>query len=435
MSRKFELISLLLGDLSVLLAIFFISWKASAINYSASSGHAILVGVVLACYWIFIFQTFKLYETRPKIQLMNEMVGLFRALLIGIIGLIALAYITNIQFIRARGFLPSYVTTISALFLWRLLWRGFTGEHISRRLKKVMIFKNGEPAAQYPGFAVVKEMKISEINPNTSREIFRTNRIDGIIVESNGHVSDDILTIISDFALTDYEIYVSPKLYPMVYHHFLIQKVADSSLLKIIFHPLSNWDRFLKRLTDLAISGLSLFFLSPLMLMIALFIKIDSRGPVFYRQKRVGFHGRKVNIFKFRSMVTDAEKHTGPVWALKNDNRITRMGNIMRPLRVDEWPQLINVLMGDMSFVGPRPERPHFVARFRKEIPLYGLRLTVNPGITGLAQVRHNYDRDVNDVKKKLEYDLDYINNISLRTDMKIFLKTILTVLKKEGAH
>jgi exopolysaccharide biosynthesis polyprenyl glycosylphosphotransferase len=421
--------------LSVLLAIFFISWKASAINYSASSGHAILVGVVLACYWIFIFQTFKLYETRPKIQLMNEMVGLFRALLIGIIGLIALAYITNIQFIRARGFLPSYVTTISALFLWRLLWRGFTGEHISRRLKKVMIFKNGEPAAQYPGFAVVKEMKISEINPNTSREIFRTNRIDGIIVESNGHVSDDILTIISDFALTDYEIYVSPKLYPMVYHHFLIQKVADSSLLKIIFHPLSNWDRFLKRLTDLAISGLSLFFLSPLMLMIALFIKIDSRGPVFYRQKRVGFHGRKVNIFKFRSMVTDAEKHTGPVWALKNDNRITRMGNIMRPLRVDEWPQLINVLMGDMSFVGPRPERPHFVARFRKEIPLYGLRLTVNPGITGLAQVRHNYDRDVNDVKKKLEYDLDYINNISLRTDMKIFLKTILTVLKKEGAH
>jgi len=221
----------------------------------------------------------------------------------------------------------------------------------------------------------------------------------------------------------------------MVYHHFLIQKVADSSLLKIIFHPLSNWDRFLKRLTDLAISGLSLFFLSPLMLMIALFIKIDSRGPVFYRQKRVGFHGRKVNIFKFRSMVTDAEKHTGPVWALKNDNRITRMGNIMRPLRVDEWPQLINVLMGDMSFVGPRPERPHFVARFRKEIPLYGLRLTVNPGITGLAQVRHNYDRDVNDVKKKLEYDLDYINNISLRTDMKIFLKTILTVLKKEGAH
>jgi exopolysaccharide biosynthesis polyprenyl glycosylphosphotransferase len=435
MSRKFELISLLLGDLSIILAVFFISWKASAINYSAVSGHAIYVGIVLAFYWIFIFQTFKLYETRPKIQLMNEMVGLFRALLIGIIGLIALAYITNIQFIRARGFLPSYVTTISALFLWRLLWRGFTGENINRRLKKVMIFKNGEPAAQYPGFSVVKEMKINEINPNTSREIFRTNKIDGIIVESNGHVSDDILTIISDFALTDYEIYVSPKLYPLVYHHFLIQKVPDSSLLKIIFHPLSNWDRFLKRLTDVAISGLAIFFLSPLLLMIALFIKIDSRGPIFYRQKRVGFHGRKVDIFKFRSMVTDAEKHTGPVWALKNDQRITRMGRIMRPLRVDEWPQLINVLKGEMSFVGPRPERPHFVTRFRKEIPLYGLRLTVNPGITGLAQVRHSYDRDLNDVRKKLEYDLDYINNISLQTDMKIFLKTILTVLKKEGAH
>jgi len=435
MSRKFEIISLILGDLSILSAIFFISWRASAINYPAISGHAIAVNILMSFYWIFIFQTFKLYETRPNIQLMNELAKLFRALLIGIIGMIALAYLTKIEFIRARGFLPSYVTTISSLFLWRLLWRGFTGENINRRLKKVMIFKNGEPAAQYPGFSVVKEMKIAEINPNTSKEIFRTNKIDGIIVESNGHVSDDILSIISDFALTDYEIFVSPKLYPLVYHHFLVQKIPDSSLLKIIFHPLSNWDRSLKRMTDIALSGLALFFLSPLLLIIALFIKIDSCGPVFYRQKRVGFHGRKVNVFKFRSMVTDAEKHTGPVWAQKNDKRITRMGNIMRPLRLDELPQLINVLMGDMSFVGPRPERPHFVARFRKEIPLYGLRLTVHPGITGLAQVRHNYDRNVEDVKKKLEYDLDYINSISLQTDMKIFLKTILTVLKKEGAH
>jgi len=435
MSRKFELISLIFGDLGILSAIFFISWKASAINFSAVSWHAIFANVALAGYWFFIFQTFKLYESRPHIQLMNELANLFRALLIGIIGLIALAYIANINFIRAQGFLPSYVTTISSLFLWRLLWRGFTGENVNRQLKKVMIFKNGEPAARYPGFSVVKEMKIAEINPHTSKEIFRSNKIDGIIVESNGHVNDDILSIISDFALTDYEIFVSPKLYPLVYHHFLIQKVPDSSLLKIIFHPLSNWDRFLKRITDIVLSGLALCILAPLLLMIAFFIKIDSSGPVFYRQKRVGFHGRKVNIYKFRSMVIDAEKHTGPVWAQKNDKRVTRMGKIMRPLRLDELPQLINVLLSDMSFIGPRPERPHFVARFRKEIPLYGLRLTVHPGITGLAQVRHNYDRDLDDVKKKLEYDLEYINSISLQTDAKIFLKTILTVLKKEGAH
>jgi exopolysaccharide biosynthesis polyprenyl glycosylphosphotransferase len=435
MSRKVELISLLSGDVGVLSAVFFISWKASAINYTAVSWHAITADIVLVFYWLFIFQTFKLYESRPDIQLMKEMTNLFRALLVGVITMIALAYIMDINFVRAKGFIPSYLTTITTLFVWRLLWRGFTGENINHRLKKVIIFKNGEPGASYSGFSVVKEMKIEEINPNTSKEIFRTNSIDGIIVESNGHVHEDILTIISDFALTDYEIFVSPKLYPLVYHHFLVQKVPDSPLLKILFHPLSNWDRFLKRITDLALSGLALFFLAPIMLIISLFIKIDSPGPVFYRQKRVGFHGKKVNIFKFRSMVMDAEKHTGPVWAQKDDKRITRLGKVMRPLRLDELPQLFNVLRGDMSFVGPRPERQHFVARFRKDIPLYGLRLTVHPGITGLAQVRHNYDRDVDDVKKKLEYDLEYINNISLQTDMKIFLKTILTVLKKEGAH
>jgi lipopolysaccharide/colanic/teichoic acid biosynthesis glycosyltransferase len=134
-------------------------------------------------------------------------------------------------------------------------------------------------------------------------------------------------------------------------------------------------------------------------------------------------------------MISDAEKHTGPVWARKNDNRITRMGSIMRPLRIDELPQLFNVLEGNMSFIGPRPERPAFVEQLKKEIPLYNLRLNVHPGITGLAQVKHRYDRSIEDVKNKLEHDLEYINNMSLRLDLKIFFKTILTVLKREGAH
>ncbi len=435
MSRRVELIFLIIGDGAVLSAVFFLSWKASSINNAVTSWHAITAGIFMLFYWFFFFQTFGLYESRPAIQLMKELANLFKVLIIGCITLVALAFIANIDFIRAHGFMPSYVTTFGMVFIWRLMWRGFTGENISRVPKKVMIFKNGEPANAYPGFAVVKVMSINDVSPNISQEIFRSNKIDGIIVESNGHVSEDILSIISDFALTNYEIFVSPKMYPLVYHHFLIQKVTDSPLLKIVFHPLSSWDRFLKRFTDVVMSSVALFFLAPLLLMIALFIKIDAPGPVFYRQKRVGFHGRKFNVLKFRSMISDAEKHTGPVWAKKNDDRITRVGRVMRPLRLDELPQLINVLVGDMSFIGPRPERPHFVSHFKKEIPLYGLRLTVHPGITGMAQVRHNYDRTIDDVRKKLEYDLEYINTISLQQDMKIFLKTMLTVLKKEGAH
>jgi lipopolysaccharide/colanic/teichoic acid biosynthesis glycosyltransferase len=134
-------------------------------------------------------------------------------------------------------------------------------------------------------------------------------------------------------------------------------------------------------------------------------------------------------------MISDAEKYTGPVWAVKNDKRITRIGKVLRPFRLDELPQLINVLKGDMSFVGPRPERPHFVENLKREIPLYRLRLNVHPGVTGLAQVRHTYDKSIDDVRRKLEHDLEYINNLSLNLDLKIFLKTILTVLKKEGAH
>jgi lipopolysaccharide/colanic/teichoic acid biosynthesis glycosyltransferase len=140
-------------------------------------------------------------------------------------------------------------------------------------------------------------------------------------------------------------------------------------------------------------------------------------------------------LYKFRSMISDAEKYTGPVWAEKNDRRITRVGKILRPLRLDEWPQLFNVLRGDMSFVGPRPERPAFVERFKQALPLYNLRLNVHPGITGWAQVIGSYDESMEDVKRKLEHDLQYVNDMSLRLDLKIFLKTVLTVLKKQGAH
>ncbi len=243
------------------------------------------------------------------------------------------------------------------------------------------------------------------------------------------------MDIISQFAEVNYKIYLSPRLYPLVYQHFLVKKVTDSPFLEVIFHPLSNWDRFLKRITDVVLASIALIVLSPIMLFIALAIKIDTRGPILYKQKRVGFRGKTFLLYKFRSMFVDAEKYTGPVWAEKNDRRVTRMGRIMRPFRLDELPQLLNVLKGDMSFVGPRPERPHFVSKFVNVIPLYLLRNTVHPGITGLAQVKYSYDRTIEDVKKKLEYDLEYINSISLKLDLKIFLKTILTVVKREGAH
>jgi len=435
MSRKTEVLLTLAGDILLLSTAHFISWRVSAINASAIGWHSLIANFLLLWFWLFLFQTFNLYESRLHIEIMNELSKLFKALCLGIIILIAIAFIVNIDFIKARGFIPSYVIMLTSLLVWRFFWRGLVGEYIKPRRGKVLIFQNGDGLDKYDGFDVIRRLEIHSINPSISEEILEKNNIDGIVIESNGNRQEDILNIISQFAETRYEIFISPKLYPLVYNYFLIQKVSDSQFLKIIFYPLSQWDQFLKRVMDIFLSSIALFILSPILIIISLFIKIDTPGPILYNQKRVGFRGKKFSLYKFRSMISDAERHTGPVWATKNDRRITRVGRILRPFRLDELPQLFNVLKGDMSFVGPRPERPHFVARLQNEIPLYSLRLNVHPGVTGLAQVKHTYDETIDDVKRKLGYDLEYINNISLRFDLKIFLKTILTVLKKEGAH
>jgi sugar transferase (PEP-CTERM system associated) len=190
-----------------------------------------------------------------------------------------------------------------------------------------------------------------------------------------------------------------------------------------------------KRLTDVALSSLMLLFTAPLMLLVAAAIRVDSHGRALYRQRRMGLNGREFDILKFRSMVQDAEKHSGPTWAGQNDARITRVGRVIRTLRIDELPQLINVLKGEMSFVGPRPERRHFVEQLENEIPYYRLRMTVRPGITGWAQVQYGYGATVEDSLEKLKFDLFYIKNCNLLFDLWIVLRTIKVVLLGSGAR
>lgn len=189
-----------------------------------------------------------------------------------------------------------------------------------------------------------------------------------------------------------------------------------------------------RRIFDVVISLTLLILLFPVLVITSIAIKLDSPGPIFYSQQRLGKDGKIFKIYKFRSMVQDAEKLTGPVWAGKTDPRITKVGKILRKTRIDELPQLMNVLIGDMSFIGPRPERPFFAEQFRKQIPFYMARLKAKPGITGLAQVTVGYDETIEDVKEKIKKDIEYIeNSSSILLNLKILLKTVCVVLKGEG--
>jgi len=190
-----------------------------------------------------------------------------------------------------------------------------------------------------------------------------------------------------------------------------------------------------KRLFDLIASGALLVFTLPIMLIAAVCIYAESGGPVLYRQERVGQGGRVFTLFKLRSMRNDAERDGTPHWAAANDCRTTWVGKIMRKLRIDELPQIINVFNGDMSFVGPRPERPYFVDQLEKQIPYYALRHSVKPGITGWAQVRHPYGASVDDAIEKLQYDLYYVKNHCLFLDLTVLVATVEVVLWGKGAR
>ena len=190
----------------------------------------------------------------------------------------------------------------------------------------------------------------------------------------------------------------------------------------------------IKRLADFWISGVLLLLSLPVILLTVLTIRIDSPGPIFFKQQRVGKGGKPFTAWKFRSMSQDAEKN-GAQWALQEDPRTTRVGRIIRILRIDELPQIYNVFLGDMSLIGPRPERPEFVKQLEAEIPYYGIRHSVRPGITGWAQVNYPYGASVEDSLRKLEYDIYYIKNMSLILDAKIVLKTIGVVLFGQGAR
>lgn len=267
------------------------------------------------------------------------------------------------------------------------------------------------------------------------RKIVEKEKVDILVLGINTNSSSRLVRDALDLKLAGNAVYDSETFYCKMTRKVPVYHIDKSWLLSSIStEPIfPTFYRNIKRIFDIIFSLTGLILSSPLIPIVAMAIKLTSRGPVFFKQERLGKDERPFILFKFRTMVDNAEEKTGPVWSQKDDARITRLGRFLRKTRIDEVPQFINILKGDMSFVGPRPIRKHFADLLDKEIPFYKLRFSVKPGVTGWDQVNHNYSDSVEEQIEKFQYDLFYIQSNSLILDTIIILKTIQTILFRRG--
>jgi exopolysaccharide biosynthesis polyprenyl glycosylphosphotransferase len=266
-------------------------------------------------------------------------------------------------------------------------------------------------------------------------QVVKKERISGIIISHVSTSPNEIQKILEYCGDVRVNIYMIPTLMDVITGHFKTHQIFGVPLMVLLQDHMPAWEAQIKRLMDIAVSATVLLLGAPVCLVLSIIIRATSEGPAVYKQVRVGRNGKNYTMLKFRSMYIDAEKRSGPQWATENDPRITPVGRFLRKTRLDEIPQFLNVLKGEMSLVGPRPERPHFVEILKKEIPWYVRRIKMKPGITGWAQVKHKYDESIEDVKQKVLYDLYYFENMTIVLDLKIMLRTILVVFTGKGAH
>ena len=342
------------------------------------------------------------------------------------------------------------------LLLWRILFEIYITRFASR--ENILIVGTGEVARQV-GEEVRKNHRlgfhlVGFINALPAKNSLSGGEIGGILGDPaqmdriiERHDVDKVVVAITErrgeypvkemlaLRVSGYQVVEWPGFFEKLSGRIPIDNLAPSFF---IFNEGFRKSRILlaiRRVLSAIVSAVFLSLLLPVFLVVAIFIKLDSPGPVLYSQIRVGQDNKPIRIYKFRSMRNDAEKNGDAVWAVENDPRITRVGRFLRKTRIDELPQLFNVLLGELEFVGPRPERPEFVEKLQSLIPYYSLRHTVKPGITGWAQVMFHYSGTIDESKEKLQYDLFYIKNMSLKMDLLILFQTFKIVLLGRGAR
>ena len=269
-------------------------------------------------------------------------------------------------------------------------------------------------------------------NFNDINEIIKKYRIEEIIIAIEEHEHTELEKIIAELIYLDVHVKIIPDLFEIMIGKTELALTDGTPLLKISSEPMSVSERNLKVAFDIFASICFIIFMLPVYILTGIAIKLSSKGPVIYKQKRVGKNGKEFDIYKFRSMVVNAEEN-GPQLSHENDPRITKIGRFMRKTRLDEIPQFFNVLKGDMSIVGPRPERQFYINQILEKAPEYKYILKVKPGITSLGQIKYGYAENIDEMLQRLQFDIIYTRNMSLYLDFKILINTILIVLKQNG--
>jgi len=332
-----------------------------------------------------------------------------------------------------------FITTFTTL--WRLGYNAIQ-QQIDKHTNLLLVGPKGIISSLAAELKIANRYSIMEYQygPQAksiipSEEIIKTKNLNVIFVD-DPKMPDDVMQDLLQFRLRGIPVREIADFYEDEWEKVPVYHLKDrwfvySHGFTVVHH---TFYQRVKRVVDIGLSILAMTVAGPLMLLTAVLIKIESKGPVFYKQERVGLNERTFNLIKFRSMIKEAEKK-GAIWAKEKDPRLTKVGKIIRIFRIDELPQILNILKGEMSFIGPRPERPIFVEGLKKEIPYYSYRHLVKPGLTGWAQVNYSYGASVEDAVRKLEYDLFYIKNSTLLLDLQIVLRTLRVILFRRGSR
>lgn len=406
------------------------------------------LAVMVIPIWLLIFQSRKMYRLRRVVFIFDEFFLITKLVTFGIVFSFGLIFFYRVFPYSRLVFVLIWAISIILITLGRYIVLKFEKTLYNRNkgLKDAIIAGKNQMAGEiynklsdhkYAGFNIIGYIADSENDDNNYlrdrkylgsfseiSEIVSKYNIETVLVSLPSTQHDRLYELMKSCEGENVEFLMVPDFLDVITSSVRVQEIDGIPFLRIKSIPMNIWNRIMKRTFDFTFSLIVLTLLFPLMVIISIIVKLTSGGPVFYKQERVSMTGRKFNMIKFRSMVADAEKDTGAVYVRKEDPRYTPIGKFLRKFSLDELPQFINVLKGDMSIVGPRPEREHFINLFREQIPKYLERHRIKCGITGWAQVNGLRGSDTS-IEKRIEYDIYYIEHWSIVFDLKIIIKTL----------